>query len=87
MCRDALFGPDVPMRWVDAYFPFTHPSYELEVQYNGEWLEVLGCGVVEQRLLEEAGAGTKVGWAFGLGFTFIDFKLNYLKYSNDFSVK
>lgn len=31
-------------RWVDAYFPFTEPSYELEIFFNGEWLEVLGCG-------------------------------------------
>jgi len=41
-----LFGSDVEMRWVDAYFPFTSPSLELEVMYEGEWLEVLGCGAV-----------------------------------------
>uniref|UniRef100_A0A914YNI4 Phenylalanyl-tRNA synthetase domain-containing protein n=1 Tax=Panagrolaimus superbus TaxID=310955 RepID=A0A914YNI4_9BILA len=66
LCR-ALFGENAKMRWVDAYFPFTHPSYELEVFYNDKWLEVLGCGIMEQQLLESAGAGDKVGWAFGLG--------------------
>lgn len=66
LCK-ALFGQDAQMRWVDAYFPFTHPSFELEVFYNDKWLEVLGCGIVEQKLLESAGAGDKVGWAFGLG--------------------
>jgi len=62
-----LFGPNIEYRWVDCYFPFTHPSWELEVFYNGEWLEVLGCGVMEQEILANAGVNDKVGWAFGLG--------------------
>uniref|UniRef100_A0A7E4W2C5 Phenylalanine--tRNA ligase, mitochondrial n=1 Tax=Panagrellus redivivus TaxID=6233 RepID=A0A7E4W2C5_PANRE len=66
LCR-ALFGSNIEMRWVDAYFPFTHPSFELEVFYDGQWLECLGCGIMEQELLRNAGAGDKVGWAFGLG--------------------
>ncbi|KAF3914411.1 hypothetical protein ABW21_db0207145 [Orbilia brochopaga] len=55
------------VRWVSAYFPFTSPSYELEVFWNNEWLEVLGCGVVRQDLLDYAGHSDKIGWAFGLG--------------------
>ncbi|PIO53995.1 hypothetical protein TELCIR_24651, partial [Teladorsagia circumcincta] len=42
-------------------------SNSLQVFYEGKWLEVLGCGIMEQRLLESTGAGDKVGWAFGLG--------------------
>jgi phenylalanyl-tRNA synthetase alpha subunit len=42
-----LFG-DVEMRWRDDYFPFTEPSFELEILFNGKWLEVLGCGVIHK---------------------------------------
>ena len=55
------------VRWVEAYFPFTSPSWELEVFWQGEWLEVLGCGVTNQKLLINAGVPNKIGWAFGLG--------------------
>ncbi|DBB10031.1 hypothetical protein WJX82_000080 [Trebouxia sp. C0006] len=61
-----LFG-DVEMKFVDAYFPFTEPSYELEIFFQGEWLEVLGCGVTQRQILEEAGHMGKTAWAFGLG--------------------
>eukprot|EP00520_Triparma_pacifica_P013267 CAMPEP_0118649458 /NCGR_PEP_ID=MMETSP0785-20121206/9715_1 /TAXON_ID=91992 /ORGANISM="Bolidomonas pacifica, Strain CCMP 1866" /LENGTH=201 /DNA_ID=CAMNT_0006541749 /DNA_START=494 /DNA_END=1096 /DNA_ORIENTATION=- len=61
-----LFG-DVSMRWVDAYFPFTSPSYELEIFFNGEWLEVLGSGVIQQQIIRNADRGSQPGWAFGLG--------------------
>ena len=55
------------IRWVEAYFPFTSPSWELEVLWQGEWLEILGCGVVKQSILNACGAPHKIGWAFGMG--------------------
>jgi len=55
------------VRWVEAYFPFTSPSWELEIFWQGDWLEVLGSGVVKQELLNDAGVGSQIGWAFGLG--------------------
>lgn len=55
------------VRWVEAYFPFTSPSWELEVYYEGDWLEVLGCGVVKQDIYVDAGVPSQVGWAFGIG--------------------
>jgi len=61
-----LFG-DCEMRWVDAYFPFTEPSYELEIFFQGEWLEVLGCGVMQSSILDNASLGDRRAWAFGLG--------------------
>lgn len=72
-----LFG-EVECRWIDAYFPFTEPSYELEIFFNGKWLEVLGCGVMQQSILDgnspsnhnnatTQGSSSRRAWAFGLG--------------------
>jgi phenylalanyl-tRNA synthetase alpha chain len=56
------------LRWVDAYFPFTEPSFELEIFFNDKWMEVLGCGVIQQEILNQSGRGhDEIGWAFGLG--------------------
>ncbi|KAM7534401.1 hypothetical protein Aperf_G00000111901 [Anoplocephala perfoliata] len=69
-----LFGKETPMRWVPAYFPFTHPSFELEVQTGvvtgndtDGWTEMLGCGILRQEILDHSGASDKAGYAFGLG--------------------
>jgi len=68
-----LFGAGAELRWVDAHFPFTSPSLELEVQWEGKWLELLGCGVIRSAILGACGghAGSSgaesIGWAFGLG--------------------
>ncbi|GAB4838713.1 hypothetical protein Ancab_028256 [Ancistrocladus abbreviatus] len=61
-----LFGA-VEMRWVDTYFPFTNPSFELEIFFQEKWMEVLGCGVTEQEILKRSGKTDTVAWAFGLG--------------------
>lgn len=46
---------DIEYRWVDCYFPFTHPSWELEIFFQGDWMEVLGCGIIQQKILNDAG--------------------------------
>ena len=62
----ALMEP-LRVRWVEAYFPFTSPSWELEIFWQGDWLEILGCGVTKQELYINAGVPAKLGWAFGIG--------------------
>lgn len=64
---EAIFGADIKYQWVNQYFPFTHPSWELEVFYDNKWIEILGCGIMRQEILERSGAQNRVGWAFGLG--------------------
>lgn len=66
LVRD-LFGSRTEYRWNHCYFPFTHPSYELEIKFKGEWMEVLGSGIMRQDILVKGGAQEKIGWALGLG--------------------
>lgn len=64
-----LFGPTVPIRWQSCYFPFTQPSLEVEVEYRGRWVEVLGSGLLQKSFLQGSGLSTDqhLAWAFGLG--------------------
>uniref|UniRef100_A0A1A9VPN2 phenylalanine--tRNA ligase n=1 Tax=Glossina austeni TaxID=7395 RepID=A0A1A9VPN2_GLOAU len=62
-----LFSANIKHRWVDTYFPFTQPSWELEIFYKGQWLEVLGCGIMRHEILQQSGAHNSIGYAFGLG--------------------
>lgn len=62
-----LFGDNIVYRWVDAYFPFTQPSWELEIYHNGKWIEVMGSGIMRHEILQNAGVENSIGYAFGLG--------------------
>lgn len=64
---DSASEEPLRVRWVEAYFPFTSPSWELEVFWQGDWLEILGCGVTKQDLLINAGVPDHRAWAFGVG--------------------
>ena len=63
----AFFG-DLPIRFRASYFPFTEPSAEVDVQWRGKWLEVMGCGMVDPAVLEELGIDPEKysGFAAGL---------------------
>lgn len=49
-------GEPLQVRWIEAFFPFTSPSYEVEVMFGGKWLEILGSGVVKQATLDRSGS-------------------------------
>jgi phenylalanyl-tRNA synthetase alpha chain len=63
-----FFG-DLPVRFRASYFPFTEPSAEVDVQWRGRWLEVMGCGMVDPAVLEGMGLDPErwSGFAAGLG--------------------
>ncbi len=65
----SVFGKDIKYRFNPDTFPYTHDSLEMEVDKDGQWVEVLGAGVVQGSVLEKLGVdSTKYnGWAFGFG--------------------
>ena len=81
---------DVPVRFRPSFFPFTEPSAEMDIgcsRANGElkignggdWLEILGCGMVHPNVLRACGIDPDVyqGFAFGIGLD----RLAMLKYA------
>jgi len=53
LIRFLLNDPNLQIRWIEGYFPFTEPSYELEAFFNGKWVEMLGCGNLTRRYPQE----------------------------------
>ena len=88
-CR-SFFGVDeLPVRFRPSYFPFTEPSAEVDIGCSREggglkigagdgWLEILGSGMVNPRVLENCGydPSNTQGFAFGMGIE----RLAMLKY-------
>ena len=79
-CRAYFGDDDLPVRFRPSYFPFTEPSAEvdigctrdgdeLRIGHGDDWLEILGCGMVNPRVLENCGIDSSVfqGFAFGVG--------------------
>lgn len=69
MIAEAIFGEDVKYRFNQDTFPYTNPSLEMEIERDGRWVEIVGCGVVSGKVLEKLGVQSEKynGWAFGMG--------------------
>lgn len=73
---------DCEIRFRPSYFPFTEPSAEVDIRINkGQWLEVLGSGVVHPSVFRSVGIDTEryTGYAFGMGVE----RLAMLRYGVD----
>jgi len=64
-----FFARPVTLRFRPSYFPFTEPSAEVDILGERGWLEILGCGMVHPRVLENVGIDSErfTGFAFGMG--------------------
>jgi phenylalanyl-tRNA synthetase alpha chain len=88
-CRRFFALDDLPVRFRPSYFPFTEPSAEVDIGctrdggkfrigHGDDWLEILGCGMVNPKVLEncDIDPGEYQGFAFGMGVE----RLAMLKY-------
>lgn len=64
-----MFGADVTTRLRPSFFPFTEPSAEVDIFFNGRWIEWGGCGMVNPKVLQTCGIDTDIftSFAFGMG--------------------
>lgn len=89
----SFFGRDLEVRFRASYFPFTEPSAEMDIFLGTEteedkrltkgtgWLEILGCGMVDEQVLKNCGIDPNKysGYAFGMGIDRIAMSLFDIK--------
>ncbi len=86
-----LFGEEVKTRMVPSYYPFVEPGFDIEMRYpSGEWLEIMGAGMVHPNVFKAVGyvPGNWQGFAFGVGIdriAMLKYKINNIRllYSGD----
>ena len=90
-----MFGPKKKMRFRPSYFPFTEPSAEVDIwdEERDQWMEILGCGMVDPSVLDNVGYDSRKwhGYAFGMGverIAMLKYKINDIRhfYSGDIRV-
>ncbi len=71
----SLLGSDTKVRFRPHYFGYTEPSFEVDLsakhlpKVNKEWVEIMGCGMVDPAVFDDVGYDSSVwsGYAFGMG--------------------
>jgi len=85
-----FFGQNIELRYRPSYFPFVEPGLEVEIKLKNSWLEVMGAGMVHQKVFEAVRYNPYEikGFAFGLGLerlAMIKYKISDIRlfYSGD----
>ena len=85
-----FFEKPVKIRLRPSFFPFTEPSFEVDVRGEGDWMEIMGAGMVHPNVFKNAGLNPKYwqGLAFGMGLdrlAMMKYKINDIRlfYSGD----
>jgi phenylalanyl-tRNA synthetase alpha chain len=99
-----MYGKDVKIRFRPSYFPFTEPSAEMDIscficggsgcnicKHTG-WVEILGCGMVHPKVLENCGIDSHkyTGFAFGMGIerpAMLKYQINDLRLFSENDVR
>lgn len=66
---EKFLGDKVEIRFRPSFFPFVEPGVEVDVQFRGKWIEVMGAGMVHPKVLQAVGfhPNKYKGFAFGAG--------------------
>ena len=85
-----FFEKPVKIRLRPSFFPFTEPSFEVDLRGEGDWMEIMGAGMVHPNVFKNAGLNPKYwqGLAFGIGLdrlAMMKYKINDIRlfYSGD----
>lgn len=77
-----FFGENIILRFRPSYFPFTEPSAEIDIQMqqSTHWLEILGCGIIHPKVLDNVNINSKKfsGLAFGIGIERLTMLLHHI---------
>ena len=90
---ERYFERKLEMRIRPSYFPFTEPSIEIDIKWNGDkWLEIAGAGMVHPNVLRNCGVDPQEyqGFAFGFGWdriAMLKFGLNDIRQFYDGDVR
>jgi phenylalanyl-tRNA synthetase alpha chain len=85
LIREVLEDHGIVLRFRPSFFPFTEPSFEVDIFFKERWLEVLGCGMVHPHVLKNVNVDSEQwqGFAFGMGIerlTMIKYEISDIRY-------